>query len=373
MSLMAALTLILSGSPAFCDAWIPPDITPEEARLGRQAVQELERQFKVLQDHPDLNRLNGIVARLLPFTERPKVLYQVKVIDDREPNALALPGGHLYLTTGLLSMVRSDDELAAVLAHEVAHISRFHAIRMIRKESRLSVPALVALIGAVLSRGETGAEVAQMVGVVIQILRLGYSRDMEREADEVAFVCLQKAGFNPVGLLTFLEQLQKREEGSPAAALLPGYWTTHPSLEDRVATIKAFLKKAGIAIHRRPVTRALALEAKEIEVNGRQVTAVVLSGEELFRMNGADGLSSEQRAQRAVEKLDAAFNAGARPFHFRYSIDEQGLTIWWDRDILVRLTCDDLQASGQTPAEMARHLSLVMTQLFLRERLKGAI
>ncbi|MCS7223012.1 MAG: M48 family metalloprotease [Armatimonadetes bacterium] len=358
----------LSAAPS-----VPPTITPEEARLGADAVKELEKQFKVVTDHPELPRLEGIIARILPFTERPRILYQVKVLEHPEPNALALPGGYLYVTTGLLKIVRSDDELAAVIAHEMAHISLFHAVRLIRKESRLSLPALIALIGAIVSRDETSAEVAQMVHLIVQIFRLGYSQEMEREADEAAFTYLLRAGYNPVGLLTFLEMLKTMEEASPTAFLMPGYWTTHPTMAERVNAVRDKLKQAGLSINRRPVTGALKVEAREVDVNGRKLSVVLLAGEELFRLDSADGVPHDQRAQSVVQKLDSVLGAGARPFQFHFQVDRDGLVFSWNKDPIVRIHNSDLLTMGQTPQDLARHLSQVVTRVFLRERLRGGL
>ncbi|MDW8030148.1 MAG: M48 family metalloprotease, partial [Armatimonadota bacterium] len=96
--------------------------------------------------------------------------------------------------------------MAAVIAHEIAHNTKMHAIQMIRKEKNLSIPVLLSMLAAIFARSETAIQAAQIVSRVVEVLILGYSRDMEREADEAAFTYLLRSGYNPIGLLTFFEK-----------------------------------------------------------------------------------------------------------------------------------------------------------------------
>lgn len=369
-----ALILTTCLTWAVAQPSVPPDVTPQEKKLGEEAVKEFEPKVKIVADHPALPQLKVIIARIALVTERPKFAYTVKVIDDGEPNAFTFPGGFMYVTTGLLKMAQSEHELAAVLAHEIAHNTRFHAIRMIRKESQLSIPILLTTLAAIFIRGETTAQVAQVVSGVIQVLMLGYSRDMEREADEAAFTYLQKSGFKPVGLLTFFEKLERAEKRTFPPNFLPGYWTTHPALDERIDQVKRWLKAAGLPIHRRPVTGALKVEVKEeVGADGKKVAALLLSGEELCRFASTDDKSALERAQAAAQRLDEALDKGAQPFDFQVQVTDGVLTVTVSRLSLWQLIPADASVNPQPLEKLATHIQKTITRAFLQERLRGRL
>ncbi len=370
--LALALTTWLTCSVAHPS--VPPDVTPQERRLGEEAVKEFEPKVKIFADHPALPQLKATVARLALVTERPKILYTVKVVEDEEPNAFTFPGGFIYVTTGLLKMAQSEHELASVLAHEIAHNTRLHALQMIRKESRLSVPVLLAMLAAIFIRGETTAQAAQVVSQVVQVLMLGYSRDMEREADEEALAYLSKAGFNPVGLLTFFEKLSQMEKRTTPPQFLPGYWTTHPALDERIGQVKGWLKAKGLPIHRRPVTGALKVEVKEeAAADGTKVAALMLTGEEICRFADAEGKSALERAKAAAQRLDEALDKGAQPFDFRVQVTDGVLTVTLVRIFLWKLIAADASVNPQPLEKLASHIRQTITRAFLRERLSGKL
>jgi predicted Zn-dependent protease len=352
---------------------LPPEVTEQEKKLGEEAVKEFEAKVKIVNDHPALPQLRQILARIVPITERPKMTYTIKVVEDNEPNAFTFPGGFMYVTTGLLKLAESEHELAAVIAHEVAHNTRLHAIRMIRKESQLSIPVLLAMLAAVFARGEAAIQAAQIVSQVVQVLMLGYSRDMEREADEAAFSYLQRAGYNPVGLLTFFEKLARLEKQSTPPQFLPGYWTTHPAIEERINAVKQWLTAAGLPINRRPVTRALQVEVKEIEANGAKLAALILSGEELCRFSPLDKQSALERAQEAARKLDEVLEAGAQAFDFQTKVTPEGVTVLVSFRPLWVLTAADIAVNQLTPDELAVKIKRTISREFLRERLSGRL
>lgn len=367
-TLLALFTCIVAPQTS-----LPQEVTEQERKLGEEAVKEFEQKVKIVKDHPMLPQIRQIVARLTPVTERPKMSYTVKVVDDNEPNAFTFPGGFMYVTTGLLKLVESEHELAAVLAHEIAHNTRLHAIRMIRKESRLSIPILLAMLAAVFIRGETSMQAAQIVSQVVQVLMLGYSRDMEREADEAAFVYLQRAGFNPVGLLTFFEKLSRLEKQSTPPQFLPGYWTTHPALEERISNVKKWLTAEGLPINRRPVTKALRVEVKEVEDNGRKLAVLLLSGEEICRFASLEGKNALERAREAARRLDDALEAGAQAFDFQTRVTPDGVVVLVALRPLWVLTAADIAANRLTPEKLAGQIKRVISRSFLRERLNGRL
>lgn len=365
--------LILINCIVIAQALLPSEATEQEKKLGEEAIKEFEPKVRIVSDHPALPQLRQILSRLIPVTERPKMTYSIKVVEDKEPNAFTFPGGYMYVTTGLLELAESEHELAAVLAHEIAHNTHLHAIKMIKRESQMSIPVLLAMLAAVFVRGETTAQVAQIVSQVIQVLMLGYSRDMEREADESAFIYLQRAGYNPVGLLTFFEKLSKMEKQSTSPQFLPGYWTTHPALEERISAVKRWLTAAGLPINRRPITKALQVKVKEIEVDKTKLAVLMIDEEELCYFVSLNNQSALERAQEAAKKLDEVLEAGAQAFDFQTKITSNGITLLVSFQPLWTLTGADIAANQLPPEELAAKIKRVISRGFLKGRLNGRL
>lgn len=371
--LILAISLVLPIRIAATQPSLPQEVTLQEKKLGEKAVMEFEQKVKIISDHPMLSQIRQIVARIVPVTERPKMSYTIKIIDEKEPNAFTFPGGFMYVTTGLLKLVESEHELAAILAHEIAHNTRLHAVQMIEKESRLSIPVLLAILAAMFAPSETTMQAAQIVSQVVQVLMLGYSRDMEREADEAALVYLRRAGFNPIGLLTFFEKLSRIEKQSTPPQFLPGYWTTHPALDERINSVKKWLIAEGIPINRRPITKALRVEVKEFEDNGKRLAVLLLSGEELCWFAPLERQSALERAQEAAKKLDEALEAGAQAFDFQPKVTSDSVTVFFAYQPLWTLTPDDVLANRLTPDQLARRIRQSISRSFLREKLSGRL
>ncbi len=371
--LVLATLLALFTCIAAPQSSLPQEVTEQERKLGEKAVKKFEQEVKIVNDHPMLPQIRQIVARLVPVTERPKMSYTIKVVEDKEPNAFTFPGGFMYVTTGLLNMVESEHELAAVLAHEIAHNTRMHAIRMIEKESRLSIPVLLAMLVAVFVRGKASDHAAQIVSKVVQVLMLGYSRDMEREADEAAFVYLRRAGFNPVGLLTFFEKLARLEKQSTPPQFLPGYWTTHPALEERINSVKQRLTASGLPINLRPVTKALQVEVKEMEFKGMKVAALFLGGEELCKFANLENQNAIERAKEAAKRLDEVLEMGAQVFDFQTKATLDGVVVFAVLKPLWTLTAADIAINEASPEQLALRIRQTINKAFFRERLRGRL
>src|SRR3990172_3452365 len=136
-----------SPSPAPAAAPTPAKPAPQPAMskeekaeddLGKAAAEELEKQAKVIKESPELPRLQRIIGELTPHSQRPNVKYQVKVLDLNAINAFCLPGGRIYVTKGTLAAVESDDELTAILGHEMAHNALRHPTEAAKRNAKFS-------------------------------------------------------------------------------------------------------------------------------------------------------------------------------------------------------------------------------------------
>jgi predicted Zn-dependent protease len=208
----------------------------DEISLGREA----QRQLRAKTPHIG-GSVESYVARvgkqLASKAEGPRYPYSFSVADAREINALALPGGPVWINRGALEAASNESEMAGVLAHEIAHIARRHAAAQISKE--IVANGLLGLLGAVL--GNAGGASTAQAGA--QALAGGYlmtfTRDDERDADRVALAIMRLAGWDPRGLLAFLTTLRQRSGRDPSAVEV--FFSTHPSPADRIATLRALL------------------------------------------------------------------------------------------------------------------------------------
>jgi predicted Zn-dependent protease len=190
----------------------------DDVRAGAQAAVSVEADIGLLKD-PNLEAyVDGIGRKLLRGLPRRDFAYKFLIVDQMEPNAFALPGGHIYVSRGLLALINNVDELACVLGHEIVHSARRHAAQqqaVARYQSPMSLPR---------SRAATQA---------------AYGRDMEREADALGQRLCAAAGYDPMALSTFLRSLDQRERLLMGAPRVPTFFDTHPGSRERASTNSA--------------------------------------------------------------------------------------------------------------------------------------
>lgn len=213
----------------------------EERRLGREAQTEVEQAMDISRDPVVVNYIRGIGQRLVTSNSLTQFDYTFDVVDAPQVNAFAIPGGHLYVNTGLVCAADTEAELAGVLGHEIGHAAERHAVRQMTAEQQTRAAALggAALLGILL--GQDPAQVSPAVAVPAELAAKGfllkYSRDQEREADRLAVGYLHQAGYDPLAVASFFEELKAREAGEPGA--LAALLSSHPVTSDRIAATRA--------------------------------------------------------------------------------------------------------------------------------------
>jgi predicted Zn-dependent protease len=213
----------------------------DEIKLGREAQKRVRASTPQVQG-VTASFVASIGRRLAVKAGGPKYPYGFSVANYRDLNAFALPGGPVWVNRGVLQAARNESQVAGVLAHEIAHIARRHAAQQISKG--LIANGLLGLLGAVL--GNAGGARTAQTGA--QVIAGGYlmkfSRDDERDADRVGVEILRRAGWDPRGLLEFLEILRERAGRDPSSVEV--FLSTHPSPAERVQQLRAQLsRKAG--------------------------------------------------------------------------------------------------------------------------------
>ncbi len=211
----------------------------EELVLGQQMSNAIERDLPLLRD-PKLTWYVNLRGRqLAAASPRNDIPYFLRVIDSDAPNAFAIPGGHIYLTVGMLQLVESEAELSAVIAHELGHLAARHGATGLVRRQWMSLALDVA---SVLYGNPVASLGANLAG---GLAGLKLSRDAEREADRLAVDILLATGSDPAALVTLFERLldQKPDAPNRFEALL----ATHPPTEERIANLRQLVAAAPLA------------------------------------------------------------------------------------------------------------------------------
>ncbi len=209
--------------------------TEREVRMGESIARAVEEEYELADDPLVQKRVEDIGKRIALVCDRKEIDYHFKAIEDEEVNAFALPGGFIYVNSGLIDKVDNDDELACVLAHEVGHIVARHSIKKL--QAMMGYNFLRILMAQAPESGKvvTGADIA-----FTQIM-LGYSREDELLADQLGTRYAKRAGFNPEGMISLLEKLQEINRRRPLRPI--SYFKTHPYVPDRIRAVKQELGK----------------------------------------------------------------------------------------------------------------------------------
>ena len=207
--------------------------TDREVRLGAAVDKEVTKEYKPVEDPLVQKRVEDIGKKIAGVCDRRDIDYHFKALEDDEVNAVSLPGGYVYIFKGLIDKMKSDDELAAVLAHEVGHIVARHSIK---KLQGLTGYSLLRILTLVAPQKQGAGEVSVAADAAFTELMLGYSREDELLADQLSARYLLRAGFNPHAMIDFLKKLQDTNRRKPPQQ--QDYFRTHPYVPDRIRVVK---------------------------------------------------------------------------------------------------------------------------------------
>jgi predicted Zn-dependent protease len=225
-------TLIYVSALTSCNA--ASFVTGLEKQIGYSSYQQTIRQNRVIRLPYDKTlRLNGIFAKLVRTGGRHDELnYNLTIVEDEEVNAFALPGGYIFINTGLLDFAKNDGEVAAALAHEIAHVECKHGINAVSRAIGLTI-----LLDLLANRSPDPGKSAQLGAIAITLVQRGYSREAEYQADAYGVRLMTAAGYSKQDMINFFRKLQNKY-GSvmsyPALRLL----STHPLTEERIKRIE---------------------------------------------------------------------------------------------------------------------------------------
>jgi len=213
----------------------------EEKRLGDELAAEVRQREKILDDEQVqawIGRVQDRIVGAVPEEDR-KFPFQTLVVDDPETvNAFALPGGHLFVYSGLIAQAENEAEVAAVLAHEVAHVTLDHPSQQLA--ARIGVDTLRSI-----ALGQTPGAIAQLAsGIAAQGYIAAHSREEEAEADRFGLSYLASAGYDPRAMVSFFRKLERLQGAEPD--VVTRFFASHPSPAERIRLQEDTIREQGL-------------------------------------------------------------------------------------------------------------------------------
>lgn len=318
----------------------------EDKKVGKEASDYYDRQLKPTKSTDAQRRVEEIGAKLALIANansfdlswgdkrHSEFEYKFKVVEDKDVNAFSLPGGYIYVNQGLVDFVQSDDELAGVLAHEICHASQRH-IAWLRKEQDKLAPITIPLIlASIFAKGANGGEGLIGAQLLTTAATNGWSVKAETSADYGGVQLMIAGGYDPTGMLTFMERLQAKQ-GAMDQSIDQGIFRTHPPSKVRADKIEAYMKKNLIPIRRSVV-------AYDFRVNNKidnGVTTLFFGKRKLFVVGG----NSPERANSFTKALNTFFDRVPEMYEVTTGTDGN---IYAKNRTLITLTEDDARANN---------------------------
>lgn len=351
---------------------IPPAATEKEVEMGNKASQRIEKdpKIKILDAKKDEKtkalyaKLNDMAQKIGKASARPLIEYKVKVIDDdTEINAFTLPNGSVYFFTGLLNLLSSDDEIAAVMAHEIGHNARMHVLRGDKHAKTLSLLSLAAILAA-LAGGREGANIAAFSQYALVGVMNGYSIEYEKEADSAGVDEMIRAGYNPSAMATVMQRFVVEEKRRPYVEL--GVYETHPAAPERVVAIERQIRAAGLPFNPRAVTGA----PEALAVDQKDRVAVQFMNATLLEFASAP--TAMQRAQQSARVLNELIRDNLKMYEVKAVMSYDNAAVLSARGTeIARVTPADAALQKLTPLECAQRWRENLKKIFWRETVGG--
>ena len=311
----------------------------DEKALGRRYAEELNKKLQLVTDAQVRGYVERVGRRLEQASPRPGAACEYQVVNTREVNAFAVPGGFIYVNRGLIDLAQSEDEVAAVVAHEIAHVIARHATRQISKQLLLQ-GILLGAVTAANAKSKKWADIAAVAGGIGTMLAaLKYSRNDEYQADALALQMLQGAGYSPAGLVRFFDRMDNSARRGSGAWNWLAVVSTHPPTRERIR--RAALALGGNA------PDSPAQPGEQFASIKRTLAAIPLppAGRDV-------SLSSALRQVGLAEQAAAGRSSGACPEHAPAALERvltvKGDTVWLDTGISLREgDLVEIEASGE--------------------------
>jgi len=235
-----ALGLLLVGSASAGHGLKKSDIVigdAEERDIGAKMAAQIRAEKRILADRAITDYVSRTGQNIVRLSDRPEISYHFLVVQDSAPMAFAIPGGYIYVNTGLLKILDTQSQLAGVLGHEIGHIVAKHGVKQL--QDGLSAERLNNLVNGAPSDSTKAA-----VSAAVSVIMAGYSRSMEAEADSYGAMYMARIGLNPEGMAQAMDKVAKLSDGGE------GFWENldkkHAPAAKRAAGMRGEIKDKGL-------------------------------------------------------------------------------------------------------------------------------
>ncbi|HEU4586228.1 MAG TPA: M48 family metallopeptidase, partial [Gemmatimonadaceae bacterium] len=212
--------------------------TQQEVEMGQQYSAQVNQQLPIIQD-AEINRyINVLGDSIAGLSDDRHLDWHFFVVDSKEVNAFALPGGFIYINRGLIERADRLDEVAGVLGHEIGHVTNRHSVKLMEKQQAANVGVT---LGCVLTGACENQATAAVVNVAGGAVFARFSREAEREADESGVRYVTRAGIDPRGIPSMFQKLLEERRTRPSA--VAAWFSTHPLEEDRITDTQAMIAR----------------------------------------------------------------------------------------------------------------------------------
>ncbi len=337
----------------------------KEERIGRRLAGNVEKQYVLVEDDEAIEKVQQIGEYLKEASGIDEINYQIKIVEREGPNAFALPGGFIYLTADLLDYVHSDDELAAVIAHEMGHIIHQHSIKQLQDKQKFKLVELLTLL-------VTGDPTLGILSELASITILNsYRREYEEEADLTALELLHKShNYHPVALLTYFERVSSEYMLKPNINM--GIFKTHPEVSDRIKKIKQYLDENNIDINRRLTTNYLVVRGDCLTEEPFFLAQIFINDELILSFTGSEEDTINSKMREVVSNFDYSLRLDLQAYeiilHTYESDGRASLRI--GREEIVSLSQEEVQYQGIIPQEALKAAREKIARILWRLKLE---
>jgi Zn-dependent protease with chaperone function len=350
----------------------------DEVKLGKAAADQVAKESKFITDPVLVARVQVIgsaIAAVATTREIPahfgnskvaKFNYTFKIVDDKAINAFSIPGGYVFINKGLIDYCQSDDELAAVMAHECSHIAHHHIMKLMKDQQKQMFPLMAAILAGALVHSDSGdiGALAYVAGMISTARMSDLGKDAEFDADRTGVNFLSYTKYNPVGMLTFMERMVRDEGRKPDMAL--GIYADHPQSILRAQAIIAEIQRLGLPINRRLITKYMRVEVRPVKDS--TASAVWVGDTEVVRMADSGGQTAAKRASALAGRLSEQLFNGATMSQVHLDSTINSITMGGEE--LYTPAPEDAKLAGMSQADLAKSVMKSLQTAFFKELLQ---
>lgn len=227
--------VVLGAAAALCGCAISQQ---QEVQMGQEYAQQIAQQLPLISDPEIVRYINVLGDSIAKLTPRSDLDWHFYVVDSKEVNAFAVPGGFVYVNRGLIERADQMDELAGVLGHEIGHVVKRHSVKQMQQQQGASIGVTLACILTSVCSAPGAGDAINITGSAVFAK---FSRQDETEADDQGFQNVIHAGISPKGMVTMFQKLLDERQSRPAG--VEAWFLTHPLEEDRIADIQGRINK----------------------------------------------------------------------------------------------------------------------------------